>query len=165
MTDFAARNHINADRFWSYVDKRGPDNCWMWKGATQPYGYGCFHVGKSRNSIMRAHRITYGLTHGYLPECVCHKCDTPGCCNPAHLFGGTKADNNADMAAKGRNRVPKPTLRGELHHGAKMTNANAREIRTRYDRGGITQYQLADEFGVCQRSINKIVNRVSFLNA
>jgi HNH endonuclease len=35
---------------------------------------------------------------------VMHECDRPGCCNPDHLDIGTQAENQADMAAKGRSR-------------------------------------------------------------
>lgn len=30
---------MNAERFWRYVDRRGPDECWDWTGATRD-GYG-----------------------------------------------------------------------------------------------------------------------------
>lgn len=38
-----------------------------------------------------------------------------------------------------------------------LTDADVREIKTRYAQGNITQRQLAEEFGVSQRSISAII--------
>jgi hypothetical protein len=35
---------------------------------------------------------------------VLHRCDTPACVNPDHLFLGTAKDNALDREAKGRGR-------------------------------------------------------------
>lgn len=155
---------IDVDRFWSYVDKsNGPDACWLWQGALNN-GYGAFHVGLSRNAVKLAHRIAFGLSTGETPEAVCHKCDTPKCCNPGHLFGGTRGDNNRDMVKKDRHAKKKPPLQGENHHQAKLTNDDVVNIRGIYEAGGISQYQLADIYGVCQRTINKAVRGIGFEN-
>jgi hypothetical protein len=153
---------INQDRFWSFIGKGRSDECWNWAGAKDSRGYGRFHIGLSRGSTALAHRVAFALTRGYVPDAVCHKCDNPSCCNPDHLFGGTRADNNLDMAAKGRNRVPKFGLRGELHHHAKLTNSQSMEIIEKYARGGVSQRQLASEYRVSQRSISKVVLGISF---
>lgn len=89
-------------RFWAKVQKGGTDECWLWTG-TRGHGYGRIRtVGKR---FARAHRIAYALTHGDPgPLLVCHKCDTPLCCNPAHLFLGTNLDNSLDRNAKHRSR-------------------------------------------------------------
>lgn len=83
-------------RFWKYVQKT--DGCWLWNGGLAR-GYGMVKDGGRR---LQAHRIAFLLTHGYAPANVLHKCDVPACVNPDHLFGGSIADNVADMIAKGR---------------------------------------------------------------
>ena len=145
-------------RFWSKVDRSGgPDACWLWT-AHRHKGYGRFGVG---STVQAAHRISWELTNGPIPRGmhVLHDCpggDNPACCNPAHLRIGTHIDNMADMSAKGR-RAPILVRRGELHGQAKLTDAQVAEIRRRYAAGGISQPNLAKEFGVSQSHICRLV--------
>jgi len=87
------------ERFWCGVKRGEPDECWPWTRSLSPKGYGRV---RGRN----AHRVAYELTYGPIPPgmFVCHTCDNPPCCNPAHLFLGTYLDNIADMVAKKRSR-------------------------------------------------------------
>lgn len=88
-------------RFWSKVDRSGgPDACWLWTGMRTPEGYGVFRLA-GRN--YGAHRVALAID-GRDPGSLlgCHSCDAPPCCNPAHLWLGTVAQNIADRDAKGR---------------------------------------------------------------
>lgn len=96
----------SADRFWSRVDRSGgSDSCWPWTGYKQSGrsgGYGIARLLGTRERL--AHRIAWLLSGRDFGDglVLCHRCDSPPCCNPAHLFTATQRENMADMQRKGR---------------------------------------------------------------
>lgn len=129
------------------------DGCWIWQGYRNAKGYGQVSW---KGRVCLAHRVTWEIAHDALSDeqCVLHHCDTPACCNPKHLFLGSRADNNADKAAKGR--AAGGTARGERHGCSRLTWAAVREIRVRYA-AGERQAPLAREYGVTETQIHNIV--------
>jgi hypothetical protein len=100
--------------------------CWEWQGTVSNGKYGHVSIGpRGAAKIWLVHRLFYAHRHGPIPVgmMVCHHCDNMICCNPAHLFVGTHADNMADMDKKGR----RP--RGEDHGCAKITASTVARIR------------------------------------
>jgi hypothetical protein len=111
------------ERFWPKVQKRGADECWPWAAGLNSNGYGRFQIGSTEQE--GAHRVAYRLERGSIAAglCVCHSCDNPRCCNPAHLWLGTSAENTRDRDLKGRGRNQQ---RDATHckHGHEFTPEN-----------------------------------------
>lgn len=130
------------------------------------HGYGVIAVGGGRARL--AHRILWEITHDIDlddDQKVCHRCDNPKCCNIAHLFIGTQAENLADMAAKGRRDVSGLLARdnrGTRHGMAKLTEEDVRKIRRAVTSGAMSQRKVAALFGVSQPVVSDIVRRVSW---
>jgi hypothetical protein len=152
-------------RFWSKV-KRGADNeCWEWQAAQNGKGYGHIYIGGMTRKNILAHRISYQLIHGAIPDGmdVCHKCDNPGCVNPNHLFAGTASDNGRDMVAKGRqNNSP---LRGEQNGNSKLTTEKVIAIRRAHAAGAVTMTELGRIYGVDASQIRHIIKGEQWVSA
>ena len=86
----------------SHVKVAGTRECWLWASSVNDTGYGTYRLP---DRSITAHRFIYAYFKGPVPNgmCVCHTCDNPACCNPSHLFLGTRRDNMRDMVKKGRN--------------------------------------------------------------
>lgn len=125
------------------------EGCWLWAGATVGKGYGT--IGTSKG-VKLSHRVAYELYVGPIPEglFVLHRCDTPNCVNPEHLFVGTNQDNMTDMMAKGRGNKP----RGTQVNKAKLTDWAVKAIRT----VDMTANDLADIFSVSPDTIYRVRN-------
>lgn len=136
---------------WNHVAKGSPDVCWLWQRWRDRDGYGAFSVGGRK---YKAHRLAFQLSTGIDPGelVVCHVCDTPSCCNPAHLFLGTQTENMEDMRREGRRAD------GERSGNAKLTEPQVVEIRERRSTGE-RGCDLAAEFGVREAVISEIFHR------
>lgn len=77
------RRPTTEERFWAKVERT--ETCWLWRGHIAANGYGSFSLGH-RESI-RAHRYTYELYVGHIPEGLSldHLCRVRNCVNPIHL--------------------------------------------------------------------------------
>jgi hypothetical protein len=141
------------ERFWSRVEK-GPD-CWEWMGKKHPRDrYGLVRQYDSPGKDAYAHRLSFAMHFGSIPEtlCVLHRCDNPPCVRPDHLFLGTRAENNEDKLQKRRHAY------GSGHAHAKMTEEQILEIRAKFA-SGISQAELASQYGLGRPAINLIVRR------
>lgn len=142
------------ERFWSKVDRSDdPDACWPWKPPRDPKGYGEFHVSPERGKV-RAHAFAVELTTGQ--PCPpgregCHRCDNPPCCNPRHVYYGTRQQNVDDMWERGR------AHRGSRRSTALLTEASVLAIRERFASGETGPF-LAAQFGVGYGCITDVVN-------
>lgn len=139
-----------ADRLMKRVAKS--DGCWLWNGGVNPTGYGMINVeGKPRLT----HRVSWTVHNGPIPDgmFVLHRCDTPLCVRPDHLFLGDQEANMADMVAKGRHN-PGHVI-GAAVGTSKLTDVQVRSIRL----SKLPGVFLAGKYGVSTTTISDIRRR------
>jgi len=149
------------ERFWSRVDKNGPNGCWIWKGELSESGYGRV---KRLGEHLSCHRLTFGWMFGAPPKhlLVCHHCDTPACVRPDHLFLGTVQDNVDDCIKKNRRRYhqgEKIWMMGERNCKAKLTDSLVRMIRAKDFENYSAKIFMSRELGISDKSLNNVIAR------
>lgn len=141
-------------RLWSKVEKT--DDCWLWVGAVaggrpgNRYGV----IGETRDKMVYVHRLSWEMHHGPIPDGrqVLHRCDTPLCVRPDHLFLGSLRDNMADMVAKNRQAS------GERNANHRLTAEDIRAIRESDE----DQPTTARRYGISQPTVSNIRRRVTW---
>lgn len=87
------------------VPDLGP--CWPFAGARNAEGYGV--IRDDAGKLALAHRIALAARLGRpleIGKLACHRCDIPWCIRPAHLYEGTKEDNERDKRHREYQRPP-----------------------------------------------------------
>lgn len=142
-----------SERFFRFVKPGSQSNsgCWLWIGTRNGDGYG--HLKMPRGFNAKAHRVAWRLFRGDIPTGVhvLHRCDTPNCVNPAHLFLGTNADNVADRQAKQRQ------ARGARAGRVRLSEEAVKYIRSHA--GRVSQRAMAARFGVGKSTVANVVRR------
>ncbi|MEX5258554.1 hypothetical protein [Kocuria arenosa] len=125
-------------RFYSHVLK-GPhvDSCWLWLGAISDDGYGRFWINTAGGQrAVAAHRFALATVHGGLGAIegltALHWCDVPLCVHASlgpstHLLLGTRSENMADRAMKGR--MPSATAARWRRLSRAERSARSRQLR------------------------------------
>ena len=151
------------ERFLSYIDiKDDVSACWLWTAARDRKGYGKYSYPRKADTDKQvaAHRAAYVIASGETivsTQYVCHECDNPPCCNPAHLYIGNARTNMRDRDQKGRQ------ARGEEQGSSVLTREQVTEIRRLYLADTtLSQIRIGKMFGVRSNTIHNILKGTSW---
>lgn len=137
-----------SQRLESNSERITESGCQIWTASLNSRGYGHLRV----NGIMqRAHRLSFQLNKGAIPKdgIICHKCDTPSCINPDHLFMGSHADNMEDRNKKKRQAF------GERNAASVLCEADVLCIKIRL-KDGDSHRAIAKDYSVSKSTITWI---------
>lgn len=147
---------------WNKVEKRGPDECWPWKGWIAKSGYGRTWI----NDVgYYAHRVIFNLanpgqielkapTNKKAKGFLMHLCDNRVCCNPAHLKVADIKENNNDCQNKGRRNL----RTGADHHRSVFTNDEIDQV-IQLRQSGKTATQIANAMNKKRATIKSLLWR------
>jgi Helix-turn-helix. len=160
------------------------NGCWIFQGAKTSRGYGSIRIdGASRST----HVVMYELHIGTIPDGmeIDHRCRVRACCNPAHLEAVTPLVNwergespsrlnalkthctvghalddsrRCVTCQRDRNRTHMRKGRENRGYEFKLNDGQAAEVRALHAAGGMTQRELAHQFGVSPTLVSLIVN-------
>lgn len=145
------------ERFWRHVLLS--DGCWEWSGALHERGYGVINDGRRPARAMRAHRLSFEIHRGPIPDglLVCHRCNNKRCVRPDHLYLATNAENVRHAFRDGLNpSQERAKARASCKHGHAYTPANTyrhngtghrqcrecHRLRARARRAGVSEFPL-----------------------
>lgn len=94
-------------RMHALIDMRGPTECWPWVGSGIK-GRGRIRWMGQMHIVPRLMKAVAERQEPPEDLCACHFCDNPACCNPAHIYWATSADNIRHASASGLLRGPSP---------------------------------------------------------
>ena len=131
------------ERFWDNVQIT--TECWPWIGLRDKDGYGILYLrvekqpnGSRRIISTRVHRwvlekwLGRELKEGMLS---CHKCNSPSCCRPDHLYEGTDTENNRQARKEGRHKQK----RGSYNRMTEETVKNVKALLSTHTNKRIAQ--------------------------
>lgn len=155
---------MREDPFYSHVNMNG--DCWLWTAYVGHDGYPLAY-SRLRKKPMHGQRVAWEIERGAIPEGmhVLHRCDNPLCVRIDHLFLGTIADNNRDMASKKRHwmtRSPHKVL-GENNNAAKLAPEQVRSLRREYAAGESVTV-LCTRYNISRGQVWKIGTHRSYPN-
>jgi hypothetical protein len=143
-------------KFLSYVNKQSgvrpndlTTDCWIWEGTIDGNGYGHLQTLWATAMGKFAHRISYRLFVGDIPEgkLIRHRCDVRKCVNPDHLALGGKAENNQDA----RERNPRAC-------GRKVQPSEYPAIVERWGKGELLK-DIAKEYGMNPKCLSRAIRK------
>ncbi len=139
------------DKFFTHFTVSRIEYCWEWNGTHDKNGYGRYlFEGKT----VAAHKFMYEHKHGPVPkgEFVHHSCDCRDCVNHNHLFACSMKDYHKRMKGLGGTNQPS----GSAVKISKLQESDIPQIK-RLKAEGLSQAEIAAQFGVSQVTISKIL--------
>ena len=154
-------------RFWTKVDIKEKNECWNWTFSIDPSGYGSGirYNGKKYNS----HKMAWILTYGEVPKgmWVLHNCKNRKCCNPSHLYLGTRSERMMLAVKEGTAGILRikrhSPAKGEKNGNHILFEKDIVEIR-KLITAGIKLSEIAEIYKVNRQTISDIKYNKSWKN-